>query len=61
MFWMAGREVVDADHGLTVAEQHLDGVRADEPGGAGDDPAPLLSGEPAFDVLHGGCYRATAG
>ena len=36
---VAGQQVVDADHRVAAIEQRLREVRADEPGGAGDDNA----------------------
>ena len=36
---VARQEVVDADHRVAAVEQRLGEVRADEPGGPGDDDA----------------------
>ena len=42
---MAGREVVEADDVLVECAAALDEMRADEPGAAGDEPAPARRGD----------------
>ena len=53
----AGREVVDAAHGVAFVEQHPGDVRADEAGDAGDR-AGLKSASGFDDLVPAALYRA---
>src|SRR5436309_4495813 len=59
VLFFAGRKIVEPEHSLVELEQRFDNVRADEAGGAGDEPGFWLVLQIGFQFFVGRHLNST--